>query len=102
MENNSSERNTRLANLIKNQAAVFFNKYANRQAMITVTGVETSRDHRNATVFISVLPSEKSKAALDFAERHQQDFRDHLKKNAKPSRLPKIRFSLDNSPKQEL
>lgn len=76
-------------------AAEFVSRESNGQSLITVTRVDLSGDGKHAVVFISVLPSEKAKAAFDFTNRKRGELREYLKERTIMGRLPRIEFALD-------
>jgi ribosome-binding factor A len=69
-----------------------------RIGLVTVTGVDTSRDLRHAVVFVSVLGSEKRRAAtmrgLDAAHGLLQS---HLARQLRLKRTPQLTFEYDPS-----
>ena len=62
---------------------------------MTVTDVALSDRNKRATIFFTVLPIEKEKAALDFAKRMRGEFRQFITKHVRLGRLPLIDFALD-------
>ncbi len=90
-----SGRRAKTANLIKELSAQFLEKENNRTSLITVTACTVSRDFKKTTVFISVLPSEKEKSALDFVKRKRSELRDYLKKFLKTKNAPFVDVKID-------
>ncbi len=90
-----NQRNEKIANNIKELAAEFLGRENNRTSLITVTGATVSPDIKRATVFITVLPSSKEKAALEFTKRKRADLRDYLKKNMPIKIIPFIDIAID-------
>ena len=89
------KRDDKLKDLIREVAAKFLNIESNRVSMVTVTDVMISKDGKYATIFFTVYPSDKEKAALDFAKRKRAEFRDFAKKNIKAGRIPFFDFEID-------
>lgn len=89
------KRDEKLKDLIKETAAKFLNIESNRVSMVTVTNVEISKDGKYATIFFTVFPNDKEKAALDFAKRKRAEFRDFAKKNIRAGRIPFFDFEID-------
>jgi len=58
---------------------------------------ETSPDLRQATVKVSVFPTEKGKQAVNKLAAHVFDLQQLLNKKIKMHPVPKIRFVLDSS-----
>ena len=88
-----------MANQIKELSAEFLNRVANKTALITVTGADTSPDLKRATVFITVLPVAKENAALDFCLRQRSELREYLKKNLLIKIIPFVNFTIDEGEK---
>ncbi len=66
--------------------------------MVTVTGVEVSRDLRNARVFVSILGSEEEmKTSLDVLNEASGFIRNCLKTRVILKYLPALRFYYDSS-----
>lgn len=82
---------------LRKLAAEFLERESGPQSLITVTKVFFDKRKNHAQIFISVLPEEKTKSALDFVGRQKRDFVDYLKKRSKVKILPFISFALENS-----
>ena len=65
--------------------------------MVTVTGVEVSRDLRNARVFVSILGGEDLKVSLDALNDASGFMRTCLKTRVVLEYLPALRFYYDSS-----
>jgi len=91
-ENNRKEK---VANQIKELAAMFLGRENNRTSLITVTSATCSPDLKKATVFITVLPTEKEKIALEFIKRKRGDLREFLKKNMPIKIIPFLDVDID-------
>lgn len=96
MQNNRSER---IKELLRETAAEFLAREANRQSLITVTRVELSEDGSRAKIFFTVLPTTAEERALSFANRHRTDFITYFKKKIKGARTPFLEFFIDNGEK---
>jgi len=90
-----TQRNEKLANLIKELSAQFLNRENNRTSLITVTSCTTSPDLKRATIFVTVLPDSKEHDALDFAKRKRAELRDYLKKKYEIKIIPFIDIQID-------
>ncbi len=88
-------RDDKAAALLTELAATYIAREAGRSTLITPTRTDIGRDRKNATIFVSVFPTEEEEHALQFLTRHKDLFRDYLKKASRLSRLPYIRFELD-------
>ena len=90
-----SQRNEKVANNIKELAAGFLERENDRSSLITVTSATCSPDLKRATVFITVLPTEKEKNALEFAKRKRKEFREFLKKTMTTKNIPFVDIAID-------
>lgn len=90
-----SLRDDRAAALIIHLAAEYIAREAGRDTLITPLRASVSPDRKNATIYVSVFPEEQGPHALAFLARHKDLFRNSLKKKARLSMLPFIKFELD-------
>lgn len=94
-----SQRIEKVSNLLKELAANFLGRENNGTSLITVTSTNVSPDLKKGTVFITVLPESKEKAALDFAKRKKGELREFLKKNMTTKVVPFIEIEIDRGEK---
>jgi ribosome-binding factor A len=94
-----TQRNEKVANQIKELSAQFLGRENNRTSLITVTSTSCSPDLKRATVFITVLPTEKEKTALEFVKRKRAEIREFLKKNLPIKIIPFIDVEIDKGEK---
>ena|SRR3989344_3521936 len=92
-------RNEKVANFLKEQAALFLGRVDNNTSLITVTGANCSPDLKRATVFITVFPVTKEKEALAFSRRKRSELREFLKKNMTTKIIPFIDIAIDQGEK---
>ncbi len=90
-----NQRNEKVANYLKELTAEFLGRENNRTSLITVTNATCSRDLKRATIFITVLPTEKEKPALEFAKRKRGELREFFKKNMQIKTIPFIDIAID-------
>ncbi|MEO6536298.1 MAG: ribosome-binding factor A [Candidatus Paceibacterota bacterium] len=90
-----SVRDDKAAALLTELAASYIAREAGRTTLITPTRTDIGRDRKNATIYVSVFPTDQSENALEFLTRHKDLFRNFLKKASRLSRLPYIRFEID-------
>ena len=81
--------------LLKDLAGEFFSRHSNRTSLITVTRVILSPDLKRVEILLSVLPKEKERTALLFANRLIDDFKDYLKERSRIRIIPHIHFAPD-------
>ncbi|MDP9249336.1 MAG: ribosome-binding factor A [bacterium] len=89
------ERNEKVAQAIKELAAEFLAREGNRTSLITVTGADASPDLKRATIFITVLPTEKEPEVLGFVKRRLGDLRGFLKERLQIKTIPFLAVTLD-------
>lgn len=92
-------RQDKVTNLLRELAGTFIQGESNKTSLITVTDCSVSRDMKRATIFLTVFPEAKEKAALDFLKRRRSEFRDHLKRNMSSHTIPFIDFEIDRGEK---
>ena len=71
------------------------------RGMLSVTRVNVSDDLQNATVMISVLPSEHSELTIHGLRHAAQHIRTEVGKQIRIRRMPRLSFKLDESLKKE-
>lgn len=87
--------NERYAEALREAAAEFLAREANRNTLITVTRTGISEDGKSAVVFITVYPETGEEAALKFANRNRGELGKFLSARTKGMRLPHIEFQID-------
>lgn len=90
-----SVRDEKAAELLIHAAGHYIAREAGRSTLITPTRADVSPDRKNATIFVSVFPDSEAEHALEFLARHRDSFRDYLKKEARWSVLPFVKFEFD-------
>ena len=88
-------RNEKVANYLKELTAEFLGRENNRTSLITVTSATCSPDLKRATIFITVLPTEKEKTALEFAKRKRPELREFFKKKLEIKTIPFVDIAID-------
>jgi ribosome-binding factor A len=94
-----SQRTEKVSNLIKELSAQFLGRIDNKTSLITVMSTDVSPDLKRATIFITVLPESKEKAALEFAKRQKGELREFLKKNMTTKNIPFLEIAIDQGEK---
>ncbi|MEK9181908.1 MAG: ribosome-binding factor A [Patescibacteria group bacterium] len=94
-----TQRNEKVANIIKKLAAEFLARENNKTSLLTVTSATCSPDLKRATIFFTVLPTIKEKTALEFAKRKRPELREFLKKNMPIKTIPFIDIAIDQGEK---
>jgi ribosome-binding factor A len=90
-----SYRPEQAAEHVTHLAAQYLSREAGRTTLLTATRTDLSLNGRQAMIYVSVFPESENKHALTFLGRHEQSFRDFLKKEARLSTLPFIKFVID-------
>jgi len=90
-----TNRQEKVANYIKELTAEFLGRENNKTSLITVTSATCSPDLKRATVFITVLPTEKERVALEFAKRQRAELREFLKSKMTTKNIPFIDIAID-------
>lgn len=95
----SEFRSEKIANHIRELAAVYIEREAGNTSMITVTRVLLSPDNKNATILISVLPREKEAAAYGFLRRNLGELRKYITKGLMVHPIPFLTVEIDEGEK---
>jgi ribosome-binding factor A len=93
------KRNEKVAKSIKELSAQFLGRENNRTSLLTVTSATCSPDLKRATIFITVFPTAKEKAALDFVKRKRRELREFLKKKMLIKIIPFLDVVIDEGEK---
>ncbi len=80
----------KLAEAIREQAAVFIEREANPTSLITVTRVEVDDRLKKGIIFVTVMPDSKKEEALSFLRRIRSDLQHHLQKSGRIPRPPML------------
>lgn len=95
----SDHRGEKIANHIRELAALYIEKETSRTSLITVTGVILTPDNKHATILISVLPTEKENAAYGFLKRNLGELRAYIAKGLKVHPIPYLDVAIDEGEK---
>ena len=90
-----SLRINKVNSLLRNLVSSFVGREFKSGTIITVTHVETSRDLRNAKVFVSIFPDSKSDDTLKLLEKKSRDLKKYVQPLLKMKFLPEFEFELD-------
>jgi len=95
----SEYREEKIANHIKELAAIFIEREAGSTSLITVTRVLLSPDKKKATIMVSVLPREKESAAYGFIRRNLGELRKYVSKGLRVNPVPFLSVEIDEGEK---
>jgi len=90
-----SQRNERIKEAIRAKAAEFISSQSNYTSLITVTEVLLSKDKKRSIILVSVLPTHKEDAALDFLKRQRGELRKYINDHVRIGRVPTLDVALD-------
>lgn len=65
--------------------------------LVTITAVDISRDLRNATVFVTILPDEQITSSVDTLNESAVFLRTQLSQRLEMRAIPKLKFVYDAS-----
>lgn len=88
--------NEKLEEAITREAAIFFEREGNRQALITVTHTVLTKRGNGATLFVSIFPENKEKAGLDFVNRNLGELRRALRERIQSRAIPSLKVVPDH------
>ena len=89
----------KLANIIKESAAIFFERIANNTSLVTVTSCFVTDRGKHAVVGVTVLPEKMESSAISFLKRNMGEFRDYLKKHSRIGIVPYVEVEIDKGEK---
>ncbi len=98
----NDNRHNRIEEALREVAAEFLVREANRNTLITVTRAMLSEDGKRATIYITAFPETGEKPAVDFANRNRTELREFYKKRIKGALPPDITFEIDLGEKNRL
>jgi len=81
--------------VIRELSARFFRDQSSTKSLITVTNCIPSKDGKQVTILITVLPEQFEEEAIFFARRHRTEMRNFIKKNSRLHILPFFEVELD-------
>lgn len=84
-----------MISILMHLAGNYIAREAGRSTLITPTRADISRDHKNATIFVSVFPETDKEHAMEFLARQRDEFKTYMKKEARFSMLPRVTFQFD-------
>ncbi len=99
-----SDRIIKINGLIREQLGLIINKEIELPlgTIITITKVTTSKDLRQANVYVSILPDEQIHAAIKALILEAKDLRNWLNEKIVLRNIPKLRFHLDEEEKKAM
>ncbi len=89
------DRNERARSVLTSLVAAFIREESNSTPLITVTSIATSTDFHEATIFVTVYPSDKEEASLIFLKRKGGDMRSYITKHSRLRSIPFFHFAID-------
>ena len=90
-----NQKDGKIKEILRELAATFFSRESNRQSLITITDVEMHSWGSKAVILMTVLPVTKEQAAVEFAHRQLNDFRQYVKDNSRLGRIPFFDVQID-------
>ncbi len=94
-----SLRQEKVSELIKRYAAVFFESETDGSSLITITDCQASESLKHVRILISVFPTKKEEATLEFLKSKTMDFRNYLKTKLKMKFIPQVDVEIDKGEK---
>src|SRR3989344_9623771 len=93
------KRSERMQEALRESAAEFLAREANREPLITVTSTSLSQDHKRAQILMTVFPESGERLALEFANRNIAEFKTFLKTRVRGILPSFIEFMIDKGEK---
>ena len=77
------KKDNRISALYMSLAAEFLEKESVGLGLLTVTGINISRDRKNITILFTVFPDKYQEQAINFTRRKRSEFREYVKSKTK-------------------
>ncbi len=87
------------AEILRHIGALWIEKNATNQSLITLTSVLLSDDRRYCTFFVTVYPDSKEGAVIDFLNRSKDDIRKEIREKTRGRFYPNVRVMIDEGEK---
>ncbi len=84
---------------LREAAAEFLSREANRTTLITVTRATLTDDRKRGVIYITVLPDDAEEQALAFANRNRGEFGKFFESRVRGMRIPHVEFVIDHGDK---
>lgn len=99
MPSHSFNRSDRISAELRRQLGAMVHEAVRDHALpsVSVSDVEVTRDFDFATVFVTALLPDTSKAAVSALNEMAKEFRRELSKTMRMRRVPELRFKYDDS-----
>ncbi len=91
----SLDRQSKVAEQVAYYVALYVQKEANADPLITITRADISSDYSNATVYFTTIPDNRQNDALIFLKRAGSDMRHFIKKKMRIKQIPFLTFAID-------
>ncbi|MEK7068595.1 MAG: ribosome-binding factor A [Patescibacteria group bacterium] len=84
---------------LREAAAEFISREANRNSLITVTRASLTDDRKRGVVYLTVYPEDAEESAVAFANRNRAEFGKFFETRVRGMRIPHIEFMIDRGEK---
>ena len=91
----NNKKDEKIAAIVQEASAEFFERESNRLSMITVTRVELVNRGKQAMIYITVFPDDKEAEAIEFAKRKRSELHQFLIKETGLSLVPFVDVIID-------
>jgi ribosome-binding factor A len=88
-------RQEKIESLLAQQVGLFLSQESGKMSLITVTRVEFNQRNKHALVYLSVLPENQEKTALEFAKRKSPELREWIEDKISIGSIPFFEFMID-------
>ena len=97
-----TERQLKVEQQVLGIAQDFFQRESSGLSLMTITRVDITRDMKNGTVFMTVLPEDKEDSAINFAKRMRSELRHYVMKRLPVKVIPFFEVEIDYGEKNRL
>ncbi|MEX0672889.1 MAG: ribosome-binding factor A [Candidatus Paceibacterota bacterium] len=94
-----ARRQEQVAELLKHEAAAFFNDVTPTNCLVTVTNTKVSSDYQYATIYITVFPDERTDEIVALGQKKIYELKEYMKSHTELGRIPWLSVELDRGEK---
>lgn len=92
-------RREKITEALRETAAEFMAREANRNSLVTVTAARLSDDGKRGIIYMTVMPESSEEAAVAFANRNRSEFAAFFETRVRGVFMPHVEFEIDKGEK---
>lgn len=95
-----SQRIKKVNELLRQIAAMYFQRHIEKTPMVTVTRASASNDLKHATIFVTVYPEDDEEKGLQNAKAEQPGLQEAIGDRLETKHTPSVEIELDQGEKK--